>query len=655
MCGFAGFMSRCGRGGGKRRRLAVRMADTMAHRGPDHAGVWSDDAGQVVMAHRRLSVLDLSSAGNQPMVSASGRFVIVLNGEIYNHLALRVELEAAGADRAGQVNWRGQSDTETLLAATERWGIKATLKKSLGMFAFALWDRQRQKLTLGRDRVGEKPLYYGWQGDSFLFGSELKALREHPAFEGDIDRGSMALFLRYGCIPTPYSIYRGVHKLLPGCLLDVTVKDGNRLTRPDPYWSMPEVVLAGLSTPFEGDECDAVHALDALLRDVVRGQMMADVPLGAFLSGGVDSSTVVALMQVHADRPVRTFTIGFNEKGYDEAVFARAVATHIGTEHTELYVSPEQALDVLPKLPSLYDEPFADSSQIPTFLVSELARSHVTVSLSGDGGDELFGGYRRYFHMARWWGITNCIPLKIRRLIANGLMAVNASSWNKVGCTFASAFDQQGPVSSVAGKIRGLSAMLAQEDGPSIYSNFLSHWLEPTEVVRLHEGEPATVVTHPPVRLESIVEQMMMQDALFYLPDDILVKTDRATMGEGLEMRAPMLDHRVIEFAWRLPLAMKVHRGKGKWVLRQLLKSYVPAKLIERPKRGFAMPIGSWLRGPLREWAQALVDISRLQKEGFFNPEPIHEKWVEHLSGRHDWQCALWHVLMFQAWLDKNQ
>lgn len=658
MCGFAGFVELSGFNSESAHVTAEKMGQAILHRGPDDSGVWLDVSAGLVLSHRRLSILDLSPAGHQPMFSVSGRYVIAFNGEIYNHLALRERIEA----KSGITCWRGHSDTETLLAAIESWGVEETLKQSIGMFAFALWDRQTRMLTLARDRMGEKPLYYGWQGQgqaaAFLFASELKALKAHPSFVGEIYRGALCLQLRHNYIPAPYSIYQGIHKLPPGHLLQLSLERGlaapGILPQSRPYWSLDEVVKSGLSTPFAGSDGEAIAALDGLLRDAISRQMVADVPLGAFLSGGIDSSTVVALMQTQSTRPVRTFTIGFHEAGYNEAVHAKAVAQHLGTDHNELYVTPEQAMAVIPQLPALYDEPFSDSSQIPTYLISQLARKHVTVSLSGDAGDELFGGYNRYFGTPKWWRRISAIPLEIRRFISNQLSRPNPGTWDQIGQRIARFSANTERWLNFGNRMQKLTAVLRVENSSSLYRHFVSHWPKPADLV-IGGGEPPTQITHTLFSLDNIVDQVMALDTVSYLPDDILVKVDRAAMGVSLETRVPFLDHRVVEFAWHLPSHMKIRDGQGKWILRQVLHKYVPKELIERPKMGFGVPIDSWLRGPLRDWAESLLDESRLRREGFFNPSPIRQKWAEHLSGQHNWQYHLWDVLMFQTWLEANR
>ena len=638
MCGFAGFVGFSQFLTDQIGSIASHMGEAILHRGPDDFGIWHDNEAEVVLTHRRLSILDLSSAGHQPMISPSGQFVIVFNGEIYNHLDLREQL--------GVSSWQGHSDSETLLAGIDAWGLEQTLLKCVGMFAFALWDREKKSLYLARDRIGEKPLYYGWQKDIFLFGSELKALKAHPSFEGEIDRGSIALQLRHNCIPAPYSIYNGIKKLLPGTFVKLTVDSQQFVERelPEPifYWSLEETVNRGLDSVFEGGDSKAINTLDKLLSDSIRQQMIADVPLGAFLSGGVDSSAVVALMQKQSSLPVKTFSIGFNERNYDEAIYAKEVANYLGTDHTELYVAAQQAMDVIDRLPQLYDEPFSDSSQIPTFLVAEMARQHVKVSLSGDGGDELFGGYNRYFKTHLWWNKVNAIPKPIRQMISKGLLTIPPGVWDRAGYI----------VAGVSGNtVAKLAGVLSVEDGVSLYRYFTTHWDDPAAVV-IGGKEGKTEVSDPSIELGHIAEQMMAMDTLTYLPDDILTKVDRAAMGVSLESRIPLLDHRVVEFAWQLPLSMKIRHGQGKWILRQLLYQYVPKKLIERPKMGFGVPIDSWLRGPLRDWAESLLGESRLRQEGYLYPAPIRKKWEEHLSGKRNWQYHLWDVLMFQAWLE---
>ena len=683
MCGFAGFLDRSETTRAETlTEVTGRMIDTLVHRGPDDGGVWVDPLACVALGHRRLSILDLSAAGHQPMLSRSGRYVVAFNGEIYNHLELRRELDsdpqsvdhplfdrqpvlaAEGTSsypnphpspllegEGANSGWRGHSDTETLLAAVEAWGVGEALKRFVGMFAFALWDRHDKVLYLARDRLGEKPLYYGWQEEVLLFGSELKAFKPHSAFRAEIDREALTLLLRYNYIPAPFTIYRGIKKLPPGTFVALGAHRSE--AHPVSYWTARDAALRGQLQPYSGTEGEAVEALDALLRQAVAGQMVADVPLGAFLSGGFDSSTVVALMQAQSSRPVKTFTIGFKEQEYNEAEHAKAVARHLGTEHTELYVTPEEAMAVIPKLPVLYDEPFADSSQIPTFLVSQLARQHVTVSLSGDGGDELFGGYNRYFWGANFWRRMHYLPRSLRTALAGGLTVVPPRYWDTLFRSFGFLLPPALRYASPGDKLHKLSFLLSAKNPEDVHFDLVSHWKEPSRLVRGAE-EPATVLNTPVQwpELRDLEHRMMYLDTVSYLPDDILVKVDRAAMGVSLETRVPLLDHRVVEFAWSLPLSMKIREDKGKWLLRQVLYRYVPPSIMERPKMGFGVPIEHWLRGPLKAWAEALIDSKRLKREGYFNPVLIREKWQQHLSGRRNWSYYLWDVLMFQAWLE---
>jgi asparagine synthase (glutamine-hydrolysing) len=654
MCGLVGYLT-AGLGGSESALEA--MLSTLVHRGPDDSGVWRDREQGISLGHRRLSILDLSPAGHQPMESSSGRYVIAFNGEIYNHHDLRAGLDKVGAEGVAGFIWRGHSDTETLLVGFERWGIRATIERCIGMFAFAVWDKHDRVLTLGRDRHGEKPLYYGWQSSGeravFLFGSELKALKAYPSCSTEINREALCLFLRHNYIPSPYSIYRGIHKLPPGNLMSVSIDKREPVF--EPYWSLTNVAVIGNRNPVDGSDKDVTDELEVLLKSAVRQQMMADVPLGAFLSGGIDSSTVVALMQAQSSSAVKTFTIGFNEEGYNEAVHAKAVAQYLGTEHTELYVTPQQAMDVIPNLPSLYCEPFADSSQIPTFLVSQLARQKVTVSLSGDAGDELFSGYNRYVLAQKLWGKLSRVPVWVRALAASGIRAVPPGSWNRLASPFEALSPHSMRFSNIGDKLHKGAGVLAARQIDSLYLGLLTHW-NPDEIV-LGGREPATCLNGAPPNLGGLddVQRMMALDAMTYLPDDILVKVDRAAMGVSLESRVPFLDHRVVEFAWRIPQSMKLRNGVGKWILREVLYRHVPKELVERPKMGFGVPIDVWLRGPLKDWAEALLDEGRLRREGFFKPGPIRTKWAEHLSGKRNWQYLLWDVLMFQAWLEHQR
>ena len=630
-------------------RVVSAMGNSLVHRGPDNGGEWSARNTDVAFAHRRLSIVDLSPAGLQPMVSRCGQYVIAFNGEIYNHLKLRSDLEASGL----APEWRGNSDTETLLAALGVWGVEAALKRCVGMFALALWDQKMRTLTLARDRLGEKPLYYGWQGETFLFGSELKALKVHPAFAAEIDRDALALFLRHNAVPAPYSIYRGIYKLPPGTFLQIHA--GKKEALPVAYWSARLEAEAGQRTLFRGSDSDATDELERLMRQSIAGQMLADVPLGAFLSGGIDSTTVVALMQAQSAHSVKTFTIGFNEGGYNEAEHAHAVARHLGCEHTELYVSPQDAMDVIPSLSTIYDEPFADSSQIPTYLVSTLARRHVTVSLSGDGGDELFGGYNRHLWASNLWRNLGWMPRPLRAALAGVLTTLPPAAWNTAFSKLERWLPLKIRYANLGDKLHKAAEILAVRSPEEIYLGLVSHWKNPTQL--MPSGvEPLTLLTDigQQADLPDFEHRMMYLDTVTYLPDDVLTKVDRAAMAVSLETRVPFLDHRLVEFAWSLPLHMKIRHGQGKWLLRQLLYRHVPQSLMDRPKMGFGVPLDQWLRGPLKPWAAALIEPARLMREGFFNPTPIQRKWSEHQAGARNWSYHLWDVLMFQAWLESE-
>ncbi len=633
MCGLAGIVAAGATSEGLVGNVR-RMCDALAHRGPDDAGEWIDTESGVAIGFRRLAILDLSPAGHQPMESRSGRYIATLNGEIYNFEELHRELDGP---------WRGHSDTEVMLAAFDAWGVEAALQRFIGMFAIAVWDRELRRLHLIRDRMGVKPLYYGFAGKTFLYASELKALRRHPEFAGTIDRGAVELYLRYMYIPAPRSIYEGIGKLMPGTML--TLDPATRAIETTTYWSAREAAMRGVAHRFRGSEEEASHELERLLRDAVRLRMISDVPLGVFLSGGVDSSIVAALMQAQSDTPVRTFAMGFAEAGYDEAGFASAVARHLRTNHTEMYVSSEDVVNVIPKLPSMYDEPFADSSQIPTHLVALLARRHVTVALSGDGGDELFGGYTRYFIGQRLFHRLAALPRSMRPFLGRLLTSVPPRLWDRL---LAPILRQPRP----GERVHKIARVLAADDPDAMYFELVSHWSN----VVIGATEPESPLTDrgawPP--LEDPIERMMYFDQLSYLPDDILTKVDRASMAVSLEVREPLLDHRLVEFAWTLPLSMKVRHGRGKHVLRRVLDRYVPRPLIERPKMGFGIPLEAWLRGRLRDWAESLLDPAAMRAQGLLDPAPIREKWEEHVAGKGEWKHHLWAVLMLQAWLAEN-
>ncbi len=645
MCGIAGFCD-------PRRKLreteleqiAYRMSAALRHRGPDDEGTWADPQAGLAMGHRRLAIQDLSEQGHQPMQSADGRYVLVFNGEIYNFRALRSELMGP------RHVFRGHSDTEVILAAFCEWGIVASLQRCVGMFALAVWDRQSRSLCLARDRAGEKPLYYGWNGDVFVFGSELKAIQAHPRWNAVVDHGAVALLTRFGYIPAPFCIYQGIHKLVPGCVLTLSEAQlqGRALAAPRPYWSMQTVTAAGAARPFNGTEREAADQLDDLLRDAIGQQMVADVPLGAFLSGGIDSSLVVALMQAQSRRPVKTFSIGFHQKGFDEAHYAKAVARHLGTDHTERYVGPDELVRIISRLPGVYDEPFADASQIPTILLCELARSQVTVSLSGDAGDELFGGYEDYRKAQRIWPLLDRIPRALRSGIACPLtslaeLGLKHRFW-------------PGAVNHLLGRVGNLAELLPVSNDRAFYQKLMSPNRAPQAWLS-QEKEPATRFDDalPWESLPALLHRMMYVDFVSYLPDDILVKVDRAAMSVSLETRIPLLDHRIVEYAWSLPRKFRQRHGQGKYLLRQVLYRYVPSSLVERPKKGFNAPITEWLRGPLRSWGEDLLAGARLRQEGFFDEKTVARKWIEHLTGRRDWGYGLWHVLMFQTWLDQQR
>jgi asparagine synthase (glutamine-hydrolysing) len=670
MCGVAGFLLESLPTSIKVDEVAGSMTQFLFHRGPDGCGVWSDRSKGIAFGHRRLAIQDLSAAGHQPMTSACGQYAIVLNGEIYNHLDLRTSLESQPVSgrahtsslpsrnersTTGDVTnsrWKGHSDTETFLEAIATWGVEETLNRCVGMFAFGLWDKEANTLTLARDRFGEKPLYYGWVGQgasrAFAFASELKALQAHPGFNNAVNREALAQYLRFTYVPAPLSIFEGIKKLEPGCLLTVSRKAGNseQLEQLEihhrTWFSFENLAGSGTDKPIESDE-RAIKELEQTISQAVQAQSISDVPLGVFLSGGIDSSTIAAIMQEQSATPIKTFTIGFDESGFDEAPYARAVANHLGTDHTEMRVTAQMAQDIIKQLPHMYDEPFADSSQIPMHLVCRAAREQVTVVLSGDAGDELFGGYNRYFWGPRIWGRVSWLPFGVRKLLGQAIQLVPISSWN--------ALSRLAGVSRLGEKAQKLAVRLKTvRNEQDLYWSLVTEWSNPEElVVGAKAGQPERVQS--PANLKDPLS-MMYLDTLTYLPDDILCKVDRAAMACSLETRMPFLDHRVVELAWRLPLHMKIRKGVSKWALRQVLYKRVPKELIERPKAGFAIPVGQWLRGPLREWAEALLNPTRLKAEGYLHPEPITKVWQEHLSGHYDHTPKLWSVLMFQAWLE---
>lgn len=650
MCGLAGFLQQSTLGDGAVRHLS-RMTSAISYRGPDSVGTWTDPDAGFALGHRRLAIVDLSDAGHQPMQSHSGRYVIAFNGEIYNHADLRTQLEQNGQAPV----WRGKSDTETLAAGFDAWGISNTICRTVGMFAIAVWDRHQRVLTLVRDRLGEKPLYYGWQGEgkhrTFLFGSQLKALSAHPACGNVIDRNAIVQLMRHGYVGESNAIYAGMTKLPAGAMASMSVE------KPEPcvtrYWSGADVARTAAKTRRSGSQNDTIAALEELLLDAVKRQMLADVPLGAFLSGGIDSSLIVALMQRQSSRPIKTFSIGFHDPRYNEAEFAKRVAAHLGTEHVELYVGDDDLRNVVPKLPSIFDEPFADSSQIPTFLVAQLARSEVTVALSGDGGDELFCGYDRYRQGAKLMRAVRALPHALRAALSGTVRGVPQRFLDAVADPFvavASGKERNGQ------RLHRLADYFASRSLEDLHRKLVSRWRFPTEVVI--GGHEASFFDSPDrAGLHDLTdaEQMMHYDMLNYLPDDILTKVDRASMANSLECRAPFLDHRVVEFAWSLPADMKDGAAQSKWALRQILYKHVPRDLVDRPKMGFEAPVSAWLRGPLRDWAEALLATDVVESDGYLDSRILRQKWSEHLSERCNWGLQLWNVLMFQSWLRHNR
>jgi asparagine synthase (glutamine-hydrolysing) len=644
MCGIAGFLSFKGFTIEERiPALLKQMGSIMMSRGPDASGEWWDADKGIGLAHRRLAIIDLSTAGNQPYQSKCGRFVLVFNGEIYNHQRLRKMLEAEGYAN----EWKGHSDTETLIAAFASWGIKPTLQLVEGMFAFAIWDRLRNELTLGRDRAGEKPLYFGWQGDCFLFGSELNAIASHPSFRHTIDQDSLAAFMRYSYVPEPRSIYVGIDKLPPGSI--AVVSERERTPEISPYWELCERI--GSSQAFSGTPDMAISSLQDLLRNVISDQMVSDAPIGALLSGGVDSSLVVSIMQEAAANPVSTFSIGFDEVDFDEAPHARAIAEALGTKHHELYMTREDVLDIVPRMAEIYDEPFADSSQIPTFLVSRMARNQVKVVLSGDAADELFCGYNRYRRAQTGWAMARLLPHTMRQVAGSMITAIPPHSWNMIAAPFARRSASARPLGDMLHKV---AAIIGVNDQKEMYEALITVLPDAEKIVLRSSNVLPLSQNSVCISAASEIEWMMALDFLTFLPGDILTKVDRASMSNSLEVRVPFLDHRVVEFAWSLPMTMKLRNRNTKWILRQLLYKYVPQNLVERPKMGFGVPIGKWLRTILRSWAEDLIYCRHYGSEDHLDMNLVKRLWLEHLSGQRNWQHQIWNILMFLSWLEHN-
>ncbi len=643
MCGISGFLSNNSIKNDDFIKISKSMSQALSHRGPDNFGNWICLEDGVSLSHQRLSILDLSSAGSQPMHSKSGRYVIVFNGEIYNHLNLRQKLD---------IQWTSSSDTETLLECIDKLGLLNTLELCIGMFAFALWDKKIKTLTLVRDRIGEKPLYYGWQGNSFLFSSELKALKNHPDFNNEIDNEALIKYFNKGYIPSPHSIWKGIRKLTPGTLITIPfskLKHNDELPEPIAYWSLSKVVLNGRNKPFLGSEIQAVDEFENLLKDSISLQMIADVPLGAFLSGGIDSSTIVALMQAQSTRSVKTFTIGFLESDYNEAVFANKVAKYLNTDHEELYVSSKDAQNVIPLITDIYDEPFADSSSIPTYLVSKLAKSKVTVSLSGDGGDELMAGYGRYFDLKAemLWNRISKMPKIIRPFLINLFNAKLFDTIDKV-------IKYLGVKNFKSIEVRAtLVAKLINSNSYNEFYEIINSQWYPAPLLNYNYIESDLKLTNELIL--NNVEKMMYNDTLDYLQNDVLTKVDRSAMAVSLETRVPMLDHRIVEFAWTIPHKYKVNNKSSKWILKEILGRYVPEGITNRPKMGFGVPIDHWLKGSLKDWADDLLNVDKIRQDGFLDPVVVHKYWNQHLSGQYNWRDPLWTVLMFQSWLQKNR
>lgn len=637
MCGFTGYFN----SSLFEPSILQNMGDAIAHRGPDANGIWYDNSVGIGVCHRRLSIIDLSEAGSQPMTSKSRKYVIAFNGEIYNYKELKKELS-----NQFDIQWNGHSDTEVILEAFELWGIDKTITKLIGMFAIFLFSKEDRKIFLIRDRAGEKPLYFGWQKQTLFFGSELKSFIQNPFFEKEICTEALADFFQYNYVPSDKCIFKGIKKLKPGFYYELDL-DSKKASEKQ-YWSLFDSKIKSIGS---NNPNDIVNSLDHLLKEVISDQLITDVPLGAFLSGGVDSSTIVAIMQQISEKPVKTFSIGFTDPDFDEAIFAKQVAQHLGTDHTELYLESNDALSVIPDLPNIYDEPFSDSSQIPTFLVSKLAKTKVTVSLSGDAGDELFGGYNRYLMASNSWGKLSKFPQSLRKISGKIMLSQSSETWDEVYKKIKYFLPEKFELTNFGDKIHKAAKIIDSKDISSIYRGLISHW-NPNEII----SESIKYTESNLFNFNgnySEIENMMNWDFLTYLPDDILVKVDRAAMSNSLETRVPLLDHRIIEFAHQLPFEYKIQKGKGKWILREVLYKYVPKELIERPKRGFGIPLDSWLRGPLKEWTYSVLSKENLEKHNLLNIRSIELKLDEHMSGKRNWQYLIWDVLMFQSWYNK--
>lgn len=654
MCGLTGFILKNDRNSQFVEQIISSMTKTLTHRGPDDYGIWVDKYNKVALGHTRLSIQDISKNGFQPMHSSSSRYSIIYNGEIYNHLEIRKTLEEISSY---EISWNGHSDTETLLMAIQTWGLKKTLCKLNGMFAFALFDNYEKKLFLARDSFGEKPLYYGVSGEDFIFGSELKALKEFDNFQNKVCKLALCEYLTYGYIPAPMCIYENIFKLKPGHFIEVDISSNNFLfSEPEKYWGITDLIPKNDDNFFKNDK-DAIESLDSVLKSAITNQMISDVPVGAFLSGGVDSSSIVALMQEDRMDRVKTFTIGFDERGYDESKYAKQIANHLNTDHNEFIVTANQAQSIIPDLPMIFDEPFSDSSQIPTFFISQVAREKVTVSLSGDAGDEIFGGYNRYLWGPKLWNQTRLIPNSIMPFIASCINSVPKNAWGgleavinklKLGAGIESLDIKASKYS------HAIKSAITEDD---FYKSFLTKWENPKSLIKgfeENESLPCSELKIEYMNELNFLSRMMINDSLHYLPDDILCKVDRAAMANSLETRVPFLDHKVVKVAWKMPNSMKIRGSETKWALRQVLYKRVPKSLIERPKTGFAIPVGEWLRGPLREWAESLLSEEKLDLEGYFHSKQIRIIWNQHLSGRYDWTDRIWSILMFQSWLDRN-